>query len=257
MAGTAWLFADPAADQMFDALFVDEAGQVAMANLIAAGTCARNIVLLGDQMQLSQPVQGVHPGRSGDSALDYLLDEAATIAPDRGIFLATSFRMHPGVCRFISDAVYDGRLEPEAGNVRRVLVLNDGAHPLLRAAGIVHAPIQHQGCSQGSEAEAALVREVYDSALQQRYTDRDGVEHPMSPENILVVAPYNVQVNLLKRVLPDGARVGTVDKFQGQEAELVIVSMTTSSEQDLPRHIESLYSKNRLNVAVSRAKCLA
>ena len=257
MAGTAWLFADPAADQMFDALFVDEAGQVAMANLIAAGTCARNIVLLGDQMQLSQPVQGVHPGRSGDSALDYLLDEAATIAPDRGIFLATSFRMHPGVCRFISDAVYDGRLEPEAGNVRRVLVLHDGTHRLLRAAGIVHAPIQHQGCSQGSEVEATLVREVYDSALQQRYTDRDGIEHPMSPENILVVAPYNVQVNLLKRVLPDGARVGTVDKFQGQEAELVIVSMTTSSEQDLPRHIESLYSKNRLNVAVSRAKCLA
>ena len=257
VAGTAWLFADPAADQMFDALFVDEAGQVAMANLIAAGTCARNIVLLGDQMQLSQPVQGVHPGRSGDSALDYLLDGTATIAPDRGIFLATSFRMHPGVCRFISDAVYDGRLEPEAGNVRRVLVLNDGAHPLLRAAGIVHAPIQHEGCSQGSEAEATLVREVYASALQQRYTDRDGVEHPMSPENILVVAPYNAQVNLLKRVLPDGARVGTVDKFQGQEAELVIVSMTTSSEQDLPRHIEFLYSKNRLNVAVSRAKCLA
>jgi len=257
VAGTAWLFTDPAAAATLDALFVDEAGQVALANLIAAGTCARNIVLLGDQMQLSQPVQGVHPGRSGDSVLDYMLDGAATIAPDRGIFLATSFRMHPDVCRFISDAVYDGRLEPESGNVRRILVLNGAAHPLLRAAGIVHAAIEHQGCSQASEPEAALVREIYASALNQRYTDRDGTEHPMSPANILVVAPYNVQVNLLKRVLPDGARVGTVDKFQGQEAELVIVSMTTSSEQDLPRHIEFLYSKNRLNVAVSRAKCLA
>ena len=256
VAGTAWLFSDPAADQQFEALFVDEAGQVSLANLVAAGTCGKNIVLLGDQMQLSQPVQGVHPGRSGDSGLDYLLDGAATIAPDRGIFLATSFRMHPALCRFISDAVYDGRLEPEAGNERRVLVLNDAAHRLLRPAGIVHAAIDHQGCSQRSEAEAALVRELYDNALELRYTDKEGREHPMTRANILVVAPYNVQVNLLKRELPEGARVGTVDKFQGQEAELVIVSMTTSSEQDLPRHIEFLYSKNRLNVAISRAKCL-
>ncbi|NPC56682.1 TM0106 family RecB-like putative nuclease [Caenimonas soli] len=257
VAGTAWLFADAAADQKFDALFVDEAGQVALANLIAAGTCARNIVLLGDQMQLSQPVQGVHPGRSGDSALDYLLDGEATIAPDRGIFLKTSWRMHPLVCRFISDAVYDGRLEAESRNARRMLLLHERAHPDLRPAGIVHVPVKHEGCSQGCEAEAAVVAAIYTSALEQRYTDEDGVEHAMTPDNILVMAPYNVQVNLLKRTLPPGARVGTVDKFQGQEAELVIVSMTTSSEQDLPRNIEFLYSRNRLNVAISRAKCQA
>lgn len=257
VAGTAWLFADARADQQFDHLFVDEAGQVALANLVAAGTCARNIVLLGDQMQLAQPVQGVHPGRSGESALDYLLDGAATIAPDRGIFLATSWRMHPQVCRFISDAVYDGRLMPQASNARRTLVLRDGAHPLLRPAGIVHAPIAHEACSQSSEPEARLIEQVYRSALQQHYTDTHGKAHPMTPENILVMAPYNVQVNLMRRTLPAGARVGTVDKFQGQQAELVIVSMTTSSEQDLPRHIEFLYSKNRLNVAISRAKCTA
>ncbi len=257
LAGTAWLFADQRADQLFDALFVDEAGQVALANLIAAGTCARNIVLLGDQMQLSQPVQGVHPGRSGDSALDYLLDGAATIAPDRGVFLATSWRMHPDVCGFISDAVYEGRVEPESGNARRTLVLNESAHPLLKPSGIVHAAIDHQGCAQGSKEEAALVAQIYASAMDQRYTDRKGLAHAMTPENILVVAPYNVQVNLLKQTLPAGARVGTVDKFQGQEAELVIVSMTTSSEADLPRNIEFLYSKNRLNVAISRARCTA
>ena len=257
VAGTAWLFADPAAEQALDVLFVDEAGQVALANLFAAGTSARNIVLLGDQMQLSQPVQGVHPGRSGDSALDWLLDGAATIAPDRGIFLATSHRMHPQVCRFISDAVYDGRLEAEHDNERRTLVLGAGVHPLLRPAGIVHAAIEHEGCSQSSEPEAVLAAQIYASALLQHRTDKEGVEHPMTAANILVVAPYNVQVNLLKRMLPADARVGTVDKFQGQEAELVIVSMTTSSEQDLPRHLEFLYSKNRLNVAVSRAKCLA
>lgn len=257
VAGTAWLFSDRAADQQFDALFVDEAGQVALANLVAAGMCARNIVLLGDQMQLSQPIQGVHPGHSGASALDYLLDGAATIAPDRGIFLATTHRLHPKLCRFISDAVYEGRLEPEEGNGGRELVLDGNAHRFLSTAGIVHVPLEHEGCSQRSEAEADLVLEIVQSALQQHYIEGDGPKTRMSLENILVVAPYNVQVNLLKRVLPAGARVGTVDKFQGQEAELVIVSMTTSSEQDLPRHIEFLYSKNRLNVAVSRAKCLA
>jgi len=257
VAGTAWLFADARADQALDLLFVDEAGQVSLANLVAAGTAARNIVLLGDQMQLAQPVQGAHPGRSGDSALDWLLDGAATIAPDRGIFLATSWRMHPDVCRFISDAVYDGRLQPEPHNRRQALVLGADAHALLRPAGIVHAPVEHAGCSQRSEAEAALAAAVYASALRQRHTDRHGVEHAMTPGNVLVVAPYNAQVNLLKRTLPADARVGTVDKFQGQEAELVIVSMATSSEHDLPRHIEFLYSKNRLNVAISRARCLA
>jgi len=257
MAGTAWLFADSCADQLLDYLFVDEAGQVALANLVAMGTSARNIVLLGDQMQLGQPIQGVHPGHSGESSLEYLLDGAATIAPDRGIFLATTWRMHPDICRFISDAVYDGRLEPEATTVRRTLVLSADAHRLLQPSGIVHEPIEHSGCSQRSEPEGALVREVLASALRQHYTDGHGVRHGMTLANILVVAPYNMQVNLLKSMLPAGARVGTVDKFQGQEGELLIVSMTTSSEQDLPRHIEFLYSKNRLNVAISRAKCLA
>ena len=257
IGGTAWLFADQAADQALDYLFVDEAGQVALANLVAAATSARNLVLLGDQMQLSQPVQGVHPGRSGDSALDYLLDGAATIEPDHGIFLATTWRMHPDVCRFISDAVYDGRLKPEEHNESRRLVLEPEAHGLLKPAGIVHASLRHDGCSQRCEAEARLVVELYESAMLQRYTDGKGAVHPMTADNILVVAPYNAQVNLLRRRLPESARVGTVDEFQGQEAELVIVSMTTSSEQDLPRHIEFLYSRNRLNVAVSRAKCLA
>jgi superfamily I DNA and/or RNA helicase len=214
-------------------------------------------VLLGDQMQLAQPIQGVHPGRSGESALDYLLDGAATIAPERGIFLGTTWRMHPDVCRFISQAVYDGRLEAEPHNARQALRLDADAHPLLRPTGIVHAPIEHTGCAQCSAAEAQLVCAIYASALRQRYVDRDGVEHAMSPRNVLVVAPYNMQVNRLRRVLPEGARVGTVDKFQGQEAELVIVSMTTSSEHDLPRFMEFLYSKNRLNVAISRARCTA
>lgn len=257
VAGTAWLFADAELDQTLDYLFVDEAGQVALANLVAMGTSARNIVLLGDQMQLGQPIQGIHPGRSGESSLEYLLNGLATIPPERGIFLSTTWRMHPDVCRFISNAVYDGRLEAEPSNASKTLLLGPNAHPELRPAGIRYLAVSHEGCSQRSETEAEFVRTLVENLLLQRFRGQGGLEHPITLENILVVAPYNMQVNLLKQLLPVGARVGTVDKFQGQEAEVVIVSMATSSGDDLPRYIEFLYSKNRLNVAISRAKCLA
>lgn len=256
-AGTAWLFADAGMDQQLDYLFVDEAGQVALANLVAMGTSARNIVLLGDQMQLGQPIQGVHPGRSGESSLEYLLNGLATIPPERGIFLGTTWRMHPDVCRFISDAVYDGRLVAEPRNTTQSLLLDSEAHPALRPTGISYVPAEHDACAQRSEEEAQLVLDLVNSLLEQRYRDKKGREHPITLNDILVVAPYNMQVNLLRKTLPERARVGTVDKFQGQEAEVVIVSMATSSGDYLPRNIEFLYSKNRLNVAISRAKCLA
>ena len=256
-AGTAWLMSAPELDDTLDYLFVDEAGQVATANLVAMATSATNIVLLGDQMQLGQPVQGVHPGESGLSALDFLLEGHATIAPQRGIFLATTWRMHPDVCRFISQAVYEGRLQPQPDNAHQRLLLGAQAHPALRPTGLVFVPAVHDGCSQRSAEEAAIVLDLYQSLLSQRYRDRDGREHAMSAEHILVVAPYNMQVDLLRRTLPTGARVGTVDKFQGQEAEVVIVSMATSNGDHLPRNIEFLYSKNRLNVALSRARSLA
>lgn len=257
VAGTAWLFSAPDMEQKLDYLFVDEAGQLATANLLAMMTSSSNVILLGDQMQLGQPTQGVHPGESGLSALDFLLEGQATIAPDRGIFLATTWRMHEDVCRFISDAVYDGRLQPEPDNARQRLVLNNTAHPLLRPTGLVHVPAVHEGCAQRSEEEASIVADLYNNLLTQRYQDRHGQEHAMCIDNILVVAPYNMQVDLLRRKLPPGARVGTVDKFQGQEAEVAIVSMATSNSDSMPRHIEFLYSKNRLNVAISRARCLA
>ncbi|HEX6138016.1 MAG TPA: TM0106 family RecB-like putative nuclease [Casimicrobiaceae bacterium] len=257
VAGTAWLFADRELEASLDYLFVDEAGQVALANLVAMGTAARNIVLLGDQMQLGQPIQGVHPGRSGESTLEYLLDGQATVAADRGIFLGTTWRMHEDVCRFISDAVYDGRLAPEPANQTQRLVLNGAAHEALMPTGIRFLALPHDGCKQKSEPEAAIVKALFDSLLAQSYFDKQGEERRMGLDNILVVAPYNAQVNLLKSMLPAGARVGTIDKFQGQEAEVVLVSMTTSSGDYLPRNLEFLYDRNRLNVAVSRAKCLA
>lgn len=257
VAGTAWLLSSPKLEQKFDYLFVDEAGQVSLANLLAMSTCARNVVLLGDQMQLGQPIQGVHPGDSGKSTLDYLLKGEATISLESGVFLKDTWRMHPDVCQFISEAVYDGRLETEAKNVNQRLLLNAEAHPVLVPTGVKFLAVEHDGCSQRSDVEAEVIHSVFMSLLSQSYVDRDGIEHAMELSSILVVAPYNQQVNLLKRVLPEGARVGTVDKFQGQEAEAVLVSMTTSSGKYLPRDIEFLYSKNRLNVAVSRARCLA
>lgn len=244
-------------DQQLDYIFVDEAGQVALANLVAMATSSRNVVLLGDQMQLGQPIQGIHPGRSGESSLEYLLNGMATIPAERGIFLGTTWRMHQDVCRFISDAVYDGRLEPEPNNAMQTLLLEDDAHPGLMPTGIRFMPVEHDACSQRCQEEADLVLELVNSLLKQRYRDRKGGEYPLTLNDILIVAPYNMQVNLLKTVLPEGARVGTVDKFQGQEAEVVIVSMATSNGDYLPRFIGFLYSKNRLNVSISRARCLA
>jgi uncharacterized protein len=257
IGGTAWLFADAGLNQALDVLFIDEAGQVSLGNLVAMGTATRNIVLVGDQMQLGQPIQGSHPGESGMSVLEYLLREHATIPPKRGIFLETTRRMHDDVCRFISHAVYDGRLQPHPANANRQLMLSDSAHPTLKPSGISFVEMDHSGCTQRSEAEGATIRALVDSLLAQHRTDLDGNASDITLDDILVVAPYNVQVNLLQRMLPDRARVGTVDKFQGQEAAVVILSMTTSTPEDLPRNVEFLYSKNRLNVAVSRAQCLS
>jgi uncharacterized protein len=257
IAGTAWLFARPELDQQLDYLFIDEAGQVSLANMIAMAVAAQNVVLVGDQMQLSQPLKGSHPGRSGLSGLEHLLDSAATVPPQRGIFLSKTRRLHPDLCRFVSDAFYDGRLLPEAGNEQQCLVLNPDADPALASTGLRFISVEHEGCSQKSEPEADRVCELFHSLLGQRWTDREGRTRPIGVRDILVVSPYNIQVNLLRSRLPEGARVGTVDRFQGQEAAVVIVSMATSSGDDLPRQIEFLYSRNRLNVAISRARCLA
>lgn len=257
IGGTAWLFARPAFDQRFDYLFVDEAGQVSLGHLMAMGAAAKNIILVGDQMQLGQPIQGAHPGDSGLSALDYLLQGAATIAPDRGILLDTSWRMHPSIEGFISEAVYDGRLKAHPDCAQQTLLLPDPADPVLLSHGIRMVPMSHEGCRQSSTEEAQFTAALIQRLLGTEFVDRRGQRGTIGLENILVVAPFNLQVNTLKDALPQGTRVGTVDKFQGQEAEVVIVSMTTSSPDDLPRHIDFFYSKNRLNVAVSRARTLA
>jgi uncharacterized protein len=257
LAGTAWLFARPDLQGNRDILFVDEAGQVSLGHLIAMAHGARNVVLVGDQMQLGQPIQGAHPGESGLSVLDFLLGGAAVIPPERGIFLPVTWRMHPDLCRFVSDAVYEGRLHSEAACARQRLVLAPDAHPALKPAGLGFVAVAHEGNGQRSAEEADTVAAIYRSLLDQRVIDRHGVERPVTPDDVLVIAPYNMQVNLLRRRLGAAARVGTVDRFQGQEAEVVLVSMATSGADDMPRDVSFLLSRNRLNVALSRARCLA
>jgi uncharacterized protein len=257
IGGTAWLFSRPEMDSKLDYLFVDEAGQVSLANVVATGLCAKNVVLVGDQMQLAQPTKGKHPGGSGVSGLDYLMGDWATVPPDRGVFLERTWRLHPKLCSFISDAFYDSKLKSADCTQGQTLDLDDDLGGTLGPFGLRFVSVEHKGNTQRSDEEAALVKEAYSTLLGRPWTNQNGETREMTMEDILVVSPYNMQVNLLKRTLPPGARVGTVDKFQGQEAAVVLVSMAASDADSAPRGIDFLFEKNRLNVALSRARCLS
>jgi superfamily I DNA and/or RNA helicase len=219
-------------------------------------------VLLGDQLQLGQPIQGSHPGKSGLSALEYVLDGQHTIRDDFGIFLSETRRLHPCVCEFISGAIYENRLHPRPGNELRVVrVPSGGGGRVPVEAGLVFIPVEHDGCTQCSDEEVAVVREIFHDLVGRERTEID-VHGRLSrvsrvgPADILIVAPYNMQVRRIQAALPE-ARVGSVDRFQGQEAAIVIVSMCASDGESSPRGIEFLFNRNRLNVAVSRAQSLA
>lgn len=257
VGGTGWLFCREAQRDRWDYLFVDEASQVSLADVVAAGPCARNIVLLGDQMQLPQPTQGVHPGESGLSALEFAIRNQATVPPEQGIFLGESFRMHPDLCNPISEGVYEGRLQHHPTCTQQRLVLAPDADPALRTTGIVWVPARHHDRSQSAPEEVERIAKIYRSLLRQHWIDRKGQQHPIGSADVLVLAPYNAQVRALKRKLGADARVGTVDKFQGQEAPVLLFSMTSSDAESMPRGLDFLFSINRLNVAVSRARCLA
>jgi uncharacterized protein len=253
VGGTAWLFSRPGLRGHFDHIFVDEAGQVGLANALAMSTCAENLVLVGDPRQLPQVQQGSHPAPAHLSCLDWMQGEDAAIRPDRGIFLPETWRMHPEVCRFVSKQVYGGRLESHPDTLRQ-RVTGVEAWP---STGAHIVPVDHEGNSQSAPEEVAAICAAARDLLKGQWTDRDGNVRTMTLADIIVVAPYNLQVSALRRVLPAGIRVGTVDKFQGQEAPVCLVSMTSSSGEEMPRGMEFLLSRERINVAVSRAKGLA
>ena len=252
VGGTAWLLAREEHVDRFDYLFVDEAGQVGLANLIATGRCARNLVLIGDPRQLPQVVQGAHPGAAGLSALEYLLGDEATISEERGIFLPVTRRMHPDLCRFISEQVYEGRLISHADTARQKVE----ASPWPSAGGYF-VPVEHDGNIQICHEEIEAIKSCVTELLGGTWTDNEGMSRHVTEADIIIVAPYNAQVNALMDALPKNIRVGTVDKFQGQEAPICLVSMTASSAEESSRGLEFLLSLHRLNVAISRARGLA
>jgi uncharacterized protein len=257
-AGTAWLWSREELLESVDVLFVDEAGQMSLANTLAVAQAGRSLVLLGDPQQLEQPQQGSHPEGSGVSALEHILGESDTIADDRGLFLPETWRLHPALAEFTSEVFYDGRLSarPELERQRLELQQSHGIAP-FDGAGLWFVPVAHAGNQSSSREEVEVVAGIVErlTGSGSSWTDKDGERHLLGLDEVLIVAPFNAQVALLQERLGREARVGTVDKFQGQEAPVVLYSLTTSTAEEAPRGMEFLYSLNRLNVATSRARC--
>ena len=250
VGGTAWLWADDKSGDALDYLFVDEAGQMSLPQVLAASRAARNLILLGDPQQLEQPQRGAHPEGSDVAALTYLLNGHPTMPEGRGLFLDTTRRMHPLISAFTSEIFYEGRLRSLAGLERQVI----GGGTPFDGAGLFYAPVAHKGNQNKSPEEIIAIAGIVETLLGSgTWTDAGGRTRALTREDILIVAPYNAQVAALTESLP-GMRIGTVDKFQGREAPVVIYSMTASTIHDAPRGMGFLFSPNRLNVATSRAK---
>lgn len=255
IGGTAWDFANATrvTPGSLDLLVIDEAGQFCLANTIAVAPAAANLLLLGDPQQLPQVSQGTHPEPVDTSALDWLVDGQRTLPDARGYFLDRSYRMHPAVCAAVSELAYEGRLHSH--DVRTAARRLDGFQPGVRTLSV-----GHQGNSIESPEEADAIVDQIRRLLGSYWTDEYGTR-PLSASDVLVLAPYNAQVSLIRRRLTaarlDAVRVGTVDKFQGGQAPVVFISMTASSIEEVPRGIAFLLNRNRLNVAVSRAQYAA
>jgi uncharacterized protein len=254
VAGTTWLFSgNDTKNCPVDVLIVDEAGQLALADALAASRSARNLILLGDPLQLPQVSQAAHPGGGGRSVLEHVLGDEVTIPTDRGVFLAETRRMHPDVCNFISEQIYEGRLTSHPSCAIQNTAFGTGLR-WLRA--------HHASRSTESMEEAEIVADEIRRLVGTPWVNQLGIEALLTVDEFMVVAPYNDQVRLLRKrldadELTRGVPVGTVDRFQGREAPVVFFTMTTSSADDMPRGPDFLFSRNRLNVAVSRARCLA
>jgi predicted RecB family nuclease len=250
VGGTSWLWSPETAFEAVDVLFIDEAGQMALADVLAVSQAAKRLVLLGDPQQLERPLQGSHPDGAEKSALEHLLNGRKTISADMGFLLPESWRLHPEVCKFTSEVFYEGKLSSHAIARSRVLQ----GHAWLNGPGLWFVPVEHEGNRNSSAEEVQVVAQIVEGLLMPgvKWFRSAGNKRPLRREDILIVAPYNAQVSDLCARLP-GMSIGTVDKFQGQEAPVVIYSLTTSSPEDAPRGMEFLYSLNRLNVATSRA----
>jgi predicted RecB family nuclease len=248
--GTAWLWADDEMNDCLDYLFIDEAGQMSLSQALAASRAAKNIILLGDPQQLEQPQKGAHPEGSDVAALTYLLEGRPTMPEGKGLFLGVTRRLHPHIAKFTSEIFYEEKLTSLPGLENQVV---SGGTP-FDGAGLFYRPVVHSGRQNSSIEEVSAIKNIVDNLVSTaNWTDATNITRKLTKTDILVVAPYNAQVGLLIEALP-GIAVGTVDKFQGKEAPVVIYSMTSSSVHDAPRGMTFLFNPNRLNVATSRAK---
>ncbi len=292
-AGTVWVWAREEFQGSVDTLFVDEAGQMPLANILAVAGAARNLVLIGDPQQLAQPSQAAHPPGAGASALEHILGDHATVPPDAGLLLDKTWRMHPRLCQYTSETFYDGKLT-WGGGLERQEILGDAAlrgsglagsglagsglagsglggvalggaalgGPALGGSGLRVVEVTHEGNTNASPEEAAEVARLVCGLVGREWQDKDGVRRVIGAHEVLVLTPYNAHIRAIEDALaragcPGGVRVGTVDKFQGREAPVAIYSMATSSADDAPRGLEFLYDPHRLNVATSRARAMA
>ena len=251
-AGTKFHLARGYCQNKFDYLFLDEAGQLTLADLIGIGGIAKNIIIVGDQLQLGSPIQGNHPNDSGKSILDYLLGDQDTIAPEKGIFLDKTYRLHPKINSFISQSFYDGRLVTDEITSQRKIHFSNNS--LIKSEGIHFIAMDHQERSQTCEEEYKVIDKLMKQLIGSKFTYNDKVRK-LDLSDFLIISPYNAQVNYLLSRLEKGTKCGTIDKFQGQEAPITIISMTSSDTENLPRHKSFFFSRNRLNVAISRAQC--
>jgi uncharacterized protein len=253
VGGTAWLWADNNFEGILDYLFVDEAGQMSLTNVLTISRATRNIVLLGDPQQLEQPHKGAHPEGAEISALEHILDGHKTMPINKGLFLDTTWRLHPLITQFTSTLFYEGRLSSRKGLESQKLE----GETQFKGSGLYHVPVDHFGNQSQSKVEVFAIKVIVEHLFSKNIslTNRDGKSTSLKQEDILKIAPYNAQVSALQEALR-GFSIGTVDKFQGQEAPIVIYSMTSSSAEDAPRGMSFLFNPNRTNVATSRAKCV-
>jgi uncharacterized protein len=257
VGGTTWLWTREDFRDAVDVLVVDEAGQMSIADVLAASSAAGSTILLGDPQQLGHPSAAAHPPGAGGSALDRILGDHLTMPDDRGIFIEHTRRMHPDLCAFTSEVFYEGRLAAYE-DLRNQAVLGSG---VFAGTGLRVIDVVHEGNDNASPEEATVVADLVLDLSAREWRNSAGQVAPIGVEGILVVTPFNAQIHEIQTALQDRgiprARVGTVDKFQGQQAPVVIYSTASSTAEDAPRGMEFLYDLRRLNVATSRARCLA
>ena len=240
-----------------DLMIVDEAGQLSLADTMCVSDTCKRMVMFGDPQQLQQPQKAVHPFGTDDSALGHIFGGRKTVDDEYGLLLDTSYRMHDDICGFVSEMFYDGKLMYDQANSNHEILNND----TFSGSGMRFVPAEHEGNKSQSNEEVEKIMNILEKILdgKTQFRDKHGNLHKVEQEDIKIISPYNAQRNALERTVhsayPD-IQIGTVDKFQGQEAPIVIFSTAASTPDEAPKGLGFLFNEHRLNVAISRAKAM-